>query len=101
MFIRHRRWENFPLTTHNSTANVRQPLTIFFSDMEPLSHYSPVLLHLSPGARILTENPEVACSVFVARFSVALSLKCQSPKNWFAILFPWQIQNKINLREVL
>ena len=76
MFIRHRRWENSPLTTHNSTANVRQPLTIFFSDMEPLSHYSPVhvLLHLSPAARILTENPEVACSVFVARFSVALVL---------------------------
>ena len=74
MFIRHRRWENSALTTHNSTANVRQPLTIFFSDMEPLSHYSPVLLHLSPAARILTENPEVACSVFVARFSVALVL---------------------------
>ena len=34
-------------------------MTIFYSDMEPLSHYSPIkLLHLSPSTRILNENPE-------------------------------------------
>ena len=32
-------------------------MTIFYSDMEPLSQYSPVQLHLSPATRILSENP--------------------------------------------
>ena len=33
-------------------------MTIFDSDVEPLSKYSPVMLHLSPATRILNENPE-------------------------------------------
>ena len=33
-------------------------MTIFYSDMEPLSKYSPAMLHLSPVTRILSENPE-------------------------------------------
>ena len=32
-------------------------MTIFYSDVEPLSEYSPVMLHLSPATRILNENP--------------------------------------------
>ena len=32
-------------------------LIFFFSDVEPLSKYSPVTLHLSPATRILNENP--------------------------------------------
>ena len=32
-------------------------MTIFHSDVECLSQYSPVKLHLSPGIRILNENP--------------------------------------------
>jgi len=31
-------------------------MTIFYSDMEPLSKYSPVTLHLSPATTILSEN---------------------------------------------
>ena len=31
-------------------------MTIFYSDVEPLSKYSPVMLHLSPATRILNEN---------------------------------------------
>jgi len=34
-------------------------MTIFYSDVEPLSKYSPVTLHLSSAARILNENPGV------------------------------------------
>ena len=33
-------------------------LTIFYSDLEALSKYSPVMLHLSPATRILSENPK-------------------------------------------
>ena len=33
-------------------------MNIFYSaDEEPLSKYSPVMLHLSPATRILNENP--------------------------------------------
>ena len=32
-------------------------MTIFYSDMEPLSKYPPVTLQLSPSTRILNENP--------------------------------------------
>ena len=32
-------------------------MNIFYSDMEPLSQYSPVTLQLSPATRILYENP--------------------------------------------
>ena len=31
---------------HDSPANVQWPMTILYSDMEPLSKYSPVTLHL-------------------------------------------------------
>ena len=43
----------------NSLANVQWPMTIFYSDMEPLSKYSPVTLHLSSVTRILGENPDL------------------------------------------
>ena len=33
-------------------------MTIFYSDVEPLSEYCPVILHLSPATRILNENPD-------------------------------------------
>ena len=33
---------------------------LLYSDVEPLSKYSPVMLHLSPATRILNENPVVA-----------------------------------------
>ena len=36
-------------------------MTILYSDVEPLSKYSPVTLQLSPATRILNENP-VLCS---------------------------------------
>ena len=32
-------------------------MTIFYSEVEPLSKYYPVTLHLSPATRILNENP--------------------------------------------
>ena len=59
VFIRHWRLENSPLTMQNSRANVEWPMTIFYSDTEPLSKYSPVTLHLSPVTRILGENPDL------------------------------------------
>ena len=34
-------------------------MTIFYSDMEPLSQYFPVKLHRSPATRFLSENPDV------------------------------------------
>ena len=34
------------------------PMTILYSDVEPLSKYSPVTLHLSPATRILTDNSD-------------------------------------------
>ena len=33
-------------------------MTTFYSDMEALSKYSPVMVHLFPATRILSENPE-------------------------------------------
>ena len=30
---------------------------VFYSDMEPLSKYAPVTLHLSLATKILSENP--------------------------------------------
>ena len=60
VFIRHWRSENSSLTTQNSLANVQWPMAIFYSDIEPLSKYSPVTyLHLSPANRILGENPDL------------------------------------------
>ena len=32
-------------------------MTIFYSDVGPLSIYSPVTLHLSPATTIVNENP--------------------------------------------
>ena len=56
--IRHWRLENSPFTMQNSSTNVRQFMTIFYSEVEPLLKYSPVTLYLSPAMRILNENPE-------------------------------------------
>ena len=33
-------------------------MTILYSDVETLSKFSPVTLHLSPATRILNENPD-------------------------------------------
>ena len=33
-------------------------MTILYSDVEPLSKFSPVALNLSPATRILNENPD-------------------------------------------
>ena len=57
VFFQHRRSENYPVTTLNSPASVRWPRAVFYSDVEPLSKYSPVMFHLSPATRILDENP--------------------------------------------
>ena len=32
-------------------------MNICYSDIEPLSQYSPLTLHLFPATRILNENP--------------------------------------------
>ena len=56
-FIRHWRLENSTFTMQNSLTNVPYPMTIIYSDLEPLSKYSSVMLHLSPTTRILNENP--------------------------------------------
>ena len=40
-------------------------MTIFDSDMEPFSKYSPVMLHLSPATRILNENPAFEDGLFL------------------------------------
>lgn len=63
MFIRHQRSENSPFTKKTSSANVWYPVTIFYSDKEPLSKYSPVMLHLSTVTRILNENPDEVTSL--------------------------------------
>lgn len=44
-------------TMQNTQANDQQIMTNFYLDVEPLSNYSPVTLHLSPATRILNENP--------------------------------------------
>ena len=56
MFIRHQRSENSPFTTQNSPTNIRQLMTIFYSDVAPLSKYSPVTLYLSPVTGFLNKN---------------------------------------------
>ena len=65
MFTRHQRSENSPFITQSSPANVHKPLTIYNSDMKPLSKYSPVMLHLSPATRILSKNPELIFLAFI------------------------------------
>ena len=37
----------------------------FYSDVEPLSKYSPVMLHLSPITRILNKNPAMLFCLFL------------------------------------
>ena len=44
-------------------------MTIFYSDMEPLSHYFPVKLHRSPATRFLSENPDIYIS-YIGPFSI-------------------------------
>ena len=55
-----RRSENSLFTTQNSPANVRQPMSILYSDVEPLSQYSPIKLQLSPATRFLSEKPVIS-----------------------------------------
>ena len=38
--------------------NTENAIDYFYSDGKALSKYSPVMLHLSPATRILSENPE-------------------------------------------
>ena len=45
--------------SQNSPANIEEPMTIFHSDVEPLSEYFSVTLHLSPATRVLNENVAV------------------------------------------
>ena len=49
----------------NSPAKDRLPGTISYSDEEPLSKYSPIMLHLSPATRILNENPVIHAFLFL------------------------------------
>ena len=51
-------------TALNSPANIWKPRTLYYSDMELLSKYSPVTLHPSPATRILNENPGFVCFFF-------------------------------------
>ena len=56
--MRHQRSENSHFTTQNSPTNVWWLMTIFYLDVQPLSKYSTLTLHLvSPATRILNENP--------------------------------------------
>ena len=48
-FIRHRRLENPQFTMQNSLTNILYPMTIY-SELAPLSKYSPVMLHLFPAS---------------------------------------------------
>ena len=64
-------------------------MTIFYSDMEPLSKYSPVMLHLSPTTRILNENPgcrprtlsHVISIPFMALHSIHTVLQLKPPQS--------------------
>jgi len=60
-------------------------MTIFYSDMETLSQYSPVKLHLSTATRILSENTGLVwqhydnidqMDPFIHRTNVCLSCYC-------------------------
>ena len=71
-------------------------MTIFCSDMEPLSKYSPVTLHLSPATRILSKNPERA--VLLCQFANNLLLpltytSCTADvlftKEWLLYVYPF------------
>jgi len=79
VFIRHQGLENSPFPTQNSPANVQYPMTNFYSDMEPVSKYSPVMLNLSPATRILNENLEQN-TCFASQ-----SIPCQL--SWASVLY--------------
>ena len=55
VFIRHRRSENSPFTTQNFPTKVRKLMTIFYSDVELFSKYSPVTLYLTSTTRFLNK----------------------------------------------
>ena len=72
-------------------------MTIFYSDMEPLSKYSPVMLHLSPPTtRILNENPgcrprtlsHMISIPFIALHSIHTVLQLKPPQCCRNISFP-------------
>ena len=80
LFIKHQRWENSPFTKLNSPANFCQPMTTFYSDVEPFSKYSPVMLHLSPATRILNEtliSSALWALVFLHLFYTVLLYSCR------------------------
>ena len=52
VFIRHRRSENSQFTMKYSQAEVRVPMTIFYSDEQPLSQNSSVKLYFSPAVYV-------------------------------------------------
>ena len=41
-----------------NVLTLKMQLTMFYSDVKALSKYSPLMLHLSPATRILSENPK-------------------------------------------
>ena len=49
-------------TTQNSSVNVT---TIFYSDVEHLSNYSLVTLHLSPATKILYETSTCSLNLLI------------------------------------
>ena len=63
VFIRHWKLDNSPIILQNSLPNSQKPMTIFYSDVEPLSKYSPAMLHLSPATRIANHNENPATSL--------------------------------------
>ena len=52
----------FAMSTQNSPVNVK---TIFYSDIEHLSNYSLVILHLSPATKILYETPTCSLNLLI------------------------------------
>ena len=53
-------------------------MTTFYSDVEPFSKYSPVMLHLSPATRILNENPAMSHEQLQPLFKVMVLMRpCQ------------------------
>ena len=53
-------------------------MTIFYSDVEPLSKYSPVTIHLSPTTRILSENPLMVSVLHKGLEGKVGKLKCKT-----------------------
>ena len=59
-------------------------MTIFYSDMKPLSKYSAVTLHLSPATRILSQNPGMGKKLQIQLW------KCLFPATPFPQAAPFQ-----------